>query len=871
MLDILDSFPMATPAPPSSSSPGADDSPVAAEEPYPDSQSTSTLSSDSGLQLQRNSAWRNSSSSSSSNQSSLSLVSDRDLDHLEGSTGNRLSTHSTGSKTHYIMEEIIQTEKNYVSDLQQICQGYLQPMNESSLFSSIDVVTVFGNLEEIWEFHQHFLERLIPPDMYGPAYIASAFSWAGEQFPIYTTYCSNYPSSVTHLAGLMQQQPAWFKQQQAAAHHALPLGPYLLKPIQRVLKYHLLLDKLLDSCDADYDGYATVERALETMKRLAEDINEVQRQKERRVRLQELQVLLVELPAELSTQQFGELLMEDMFPVSIGKRAKSDRNVFLFENGLLIVKQREDSTFHFKFYIAHSNLMLSEVIPESPLLFSVIPFDNPTNSQLITLEAKNLEHKRAWTSRLKELLLKHFGANIPEHVRQLVMELGAVNQPANDTDSATRRFRNFFTTANAAPDYLAKRRTKSPAREYVIKTDTRNVRDMRRKTAPVLDFDATLEPKLVKPVGKPPKKEKERKATSVFHVSVTDAYAPRMKEDEFLYEETHVMDLSRSDGDRRRSSVSLQESETVVSTPRRQLSRKPSIDEPETPEAGDTSTLRFKGLRSAFGKAYKQTKDVLIKPIIKSFNSEDNKPVSSYFGSGVGAEILDADCMDSGMSGTLSPADGEQPGETTCRSSETNESDGFYERDLELLETLAGDNLSCGDGDSAVYSDKEQEDERIGRSKPSMLENLTHPKLRRIYGSTDSSLDKPTKTSIRRKAAIKRRPSAPKVKSAPSTPRIADRTAMLCPRASPSELIQEKIKSLEEKAHWKSSAPPDPELRQIEEIAKATRKTSGHHQPRGGYSQLEPQLHPPTDSEISLRPSWVNMMVKKIESGSGKI
>ena len=34
----------------------------------------------------------------------------------------------------------------------------------------------------------------------------------------------------------------FFKQQQVLLRHALPLGAYLLKPVQRILKYHLLLE-----------------------------------------------------------------------------------------------------------------------------------------------------------------------------------------------------------------------------------------------------------------------------------------------------------------------------------------------------------------------------------------------------------------------------------------------------------------------------------------------------------------------------------------------------------------------------------------------------------------------------------------------------
>jgi hypothetical protein len=39
-----------------------------------------------------------------------------------------------------------------------------------------------------------------------------------------------------------------------------------------------------------------------------------------------------------------------------------------------------------------------------------------------------MEQKRAWTSRLKEMMLKNFGVKIPEHVQQLVMQLGEVHR-----------------------------------------------------------------------------------------------------------------------------------------------------------------------------------------------------------------------------------------------------------------------------------------------------------------------------------------------------------------------------------------------------------------------------------------------------------
>lgn len=45
------------------------------------------------------------------------------------------------------------------------------------------------------------------------------------------------------LSEMMGQESSakYFRERQASLGHFLPLGSYLLKPVQRILKYHLLL------------------------------------------------------------------------------------------------------------------------------------------------------------------------------------------------------------------------------------------------------------------------------------------------------------------------------------------------------------------------------------------------------------------------------------------------------------------------------------------------------------------------------------------------------------------------------------------------------------------------------------------------------
>ncbi|KAB0389214.1 hypothetical protein E2I00_016848, partial [Balaenoptera physalus] len=89
--------------------------------------------------------------------------------------------------------------------------------------------------------HSELLEDLEGSSSAGG--IAECFVQRSEDFDIYTLYCMNYPSSLALLRELSVSPPAalWLQERQTQLHHSLPLQSFLLKPVQRILKYHLLL------------------------------------------------------------------------------------------------------------------------------------------------------------------------------------------------------------------------------------------------------------------------------------------------------------------------------------------------------------------------------------------------------------------------------------------------------------------------------------------------------------------------------------------------------------------------------------------------------------------------------------------------------
>ncbi|MGH0139032.1 UNVERIFIED_CONTAM: hypothetical protein FKN15_068351 [Acipenser sinensis] len=183
------------------------------------------------------------------------------------------------------------------------------------------------------------------------AAIAECFVERSEAFDIYTLYCMNYPNSVAVLRECMKTESLvrFFRERQTSLSHSLPLETYLLKPVQRILKYHLLLQELLKHFDKSRPGYEVIEEALITMTAVAWYINDMKRKQEHAVRLQEIESVLLNW-AGPDLSGFGELVLEGTFRV---QRVKKERAFFLFDKMLLIAKKRGDS-FIYSTHIFHA-------------------------------------------------------------------------------------------------------------------------------------------------------------------------------------------------------------------------------------------------------------------------------------------------------------------------------------------------------------------------------------------------------------------------------------------------------------------------------------------------------------------------------------
>uniref|UniRef100_A0A4W4H4W9 Pleckstrin homology and RhoGEF domain containing G1 n=1 Tax=Electrophorus electricus TaxID=8005 RepID=A0A4W4H4W9_ELEEL len=351
----------------------------------------------------------------------LELVPARQLEEAE--TGRRTPAPTNqedadgghpgeGRKVPYVdrvVQEILETEKTYVQDLQSIVQDYLDCISNQAqpLLSVEDRNSLFGNINDIFCFNRDLLHDLEKCNA-DPVGIAQCFVAKVKN----SSSPSFYPSSVAVLSECMRNKVVvkFLRERQESLSHSLPLGSYLLKPVQRILKYHLLLHELATHLEKESERHAVVQEAIDTMQRVAWHINDMKRKHENTVRLQEIQSLLTNWQGP-DLIGYGELVLEGTFRI---QRVKNERTLFLFDKLLLITKKREE-TYTYKAHILCCNLMLVEVIPKEPLSFSVFHYKNPKLQH--TVQAKSQQDKRTWIQHLKRLILENHPAKIPAKVR----------------------------------------------------------------------------------------------------------------------------------------------------------------------------------------------------------------------------------------------------------------------------------------------------------------------------------------------------------------------------------------------------------------------------------------------------------------------
>ncbi|KAJ8792388.1 hypothetical protein J1605_019607, partial [Eschrichtius robustus] len=236
--------------------------------------------------------------------------------------------------------EIQETEAKYYRTLEDIEKNYMNPLR--LVLSPADMAAIFINLEDLIKVHHSFLRAIDVSMMAGGSTLAKVFLDFKERLLIYGEYCSRMEHAQNTLNQLLASRED-FRQKVEECTLKVQDGKFKLQdllvvPMQRVLKYHLLLKELL-SHSTDRPERQQLKEALEAMQDLAMYINEVKRDKETLKKISEFQSSIENLQVKL--EEFGRPKIDGELKVrSIVNHTKQDRYLFLFDKVVIVCKRR---------------------------------------------------------------------------------------------------------------------------------------------------------------------------------------------------------------------------------------------------------------------------------------------------------------------------------------------------------------------------------------------------------------------------------------------------------------------------------------------------------------------------------------------------
>ncbi|CAH2224483.1 rho guanine nucleotide exchange factor 25 isoform X4 [Pelobates cultripes] len=147
-------------------------------------------------------------------------------------------------KSMYVLMELIETEKMYVEDLGQIVEGYMATMIAQGIPEDMkgkDKI-VFGNIHQIFDWHKDYFLGELQKCLEEPTRLADLFIKHERRLHMYVVYCQNKPKS-EHIVS--EYIDTYFEDLRQQLSHRLQLNDLLIKPVQRIMKYQLLLKDFL--------------------------------------------------------------------------------------------------------------------------------------------------------------------------------------------------------------------------------------------------------------------------------------------------------------------------------------------------------------------------------------------------------------------------------------------------------------------------------------------------------------------------------------------------------------------------------------------------------------------------------------------------
>ncbi|XP_040018513.2 FYVE, RhoGEF and PH domain-containing protein 6 isoform X2 [Gasterosteus aculeatus] len=278
------------------------------------------------------------------------------------------------SKIHHIATEIMSSESVFVDVLKLLHVDFRDTVSAASRQSGKPVIEerllnqILYNLPQLYELNYDLLrelkQRVAKWDE--NAQLADIFLKKGPYLKMYSTYIREFDKNVALLDEQSKKNPAFgavVREFEASPRCAnLALKHYLLKPVQRIPQYRLLLTDYLKNLSEDSVDYKDTEAALEIVKAVANHANDTMKQGHNFQKLIQVQC---SLSGHHEIVQPGRIFLKEGSLKKLSRKVMQPRMFFLFNDTLLYTTPVQSSQYKLKSMLSLAGMKVSKPSQEA--------------------------------------------------------------------------------------------------------------------------------------------------------------------------------------------------------------------------------------------------------------------------------------------------------------------------------------------------------------------------------------------------------------------------------------------------------------------------------------------------------------------------
>ncbi|XP_067851751.1 FERM, ARHGEF and pleckstrin domain-containing protein 2 isoform X2 [Heptranchias perlo] len=275
-------------------------------------------------------------------------------------------------KAYFIAKEILTTERTYLKDLEVITVWFRSAVIKESAMPEGLMTLLFSNIDPFYEFHRGFLkeieQRLALWEGRSNAHAKGDYQRIGDVMlrnmcvlKEFTSYLQKHDEVLTELEKATKRSKKLegvYKEFELQKVCYLPLNTFLLKPIQRLMHYKLILERLCKHYHPDHRDYGDCRDALKEVGEMSAQLHGSLIRLENFQKLTELQRDLIGIDNLILP---GRDFIREGCLYKLTKKGLQQRMFFLFSDMLLYTSKGVTASNQFK---VHGQLPLYGMIIE---------------------------------------------------------------------------------------------------------------------------------------------------------------------------------------------------------------------------------------------------------------------------------------------------------------------------------------------------------------------------------------------------------------------------------------------------------------------------------------------------------------------------